>query len=78
MIQCRFTDCSNDEMIHHINQVGKLNIPGIGHSAMFVPANDLHHTMVTSHVKDVPVEETWDLGLIYKTKEEYLGDRKRA
>ena len=28
--------------------------------------------------KDVPVEETWDLGLIYKTKEEYLGDRKRA
>lgn len=28
--------------------------------------------------KDVPVEETWDLSLIYKTKEEYLGDRKRA
>ena len=28
--------------------------------------------------KDVPVEETWDLGLIYKTKEEYLGDRERA
>ena len=28
--------------------------------------------------KDVPVEETWDLSLIYKTKEEYLNDRKRA
>ena len=53
MIQCRFTNCSNDEMIHHINQVGKLNIPGINHSAMFVPANDLHHIMVTSYVKSV-------------------------
>ena len=28
--------------------------------------------------KDVPVEETWDLSLIYKTKEEYESDRKRA
>ena len=28
--------------------------------------------------KDVPVEETWDLSLIYKTKEEYENDRKRA
>ena len=53
MIQCRFTSCSNNEMIHHINQVGKLNIPGINHSAMFVPNNDLHHVMVTSYVKDV-------------------------
>ena len=53
MIQCRFTDCSNDEMIHHINQVGKLNILGIDHSAMFVPNNDLHHVMVTSYVKDI-------------------------
>lgn len=42
MILCRFTNCSNDEMIHHINQVGKLNILGIDHSAMFVPNNDLH------------------------------------
>ena len=28
--------------------------------------------------KDVPVEETWDLSLIYKTKEDYLNDRKRV
>lgn len=53
MIKCRFTDCSNDKMIHHINQVGKLNIPGINHSAMFVPTNDIHHIMVTSYVKGV-------------------------
>lgn len=65
MIKCRFTSCSNNEMIHHINQVGKLNIPGIGHSAMFVPANDLHHTMVTSHVKDV-VES--DKTIVVKTE----------
>ena len=53
MILCRLTNCSNDKMIHHINQVGKLNIPGIDRSAMFVPINDLHHMMVTSYVKDV-------------------------
>ena len=65
MIQCRFTNCSNDEMIHHINQVGKLNIPGIGHSAMFVSANDLHHIMVTSYVKSV-VES--DKTIVVKTE----------
>lgn len=53
MILCRFTNCSNDEMIHHINQVGKLNILGIDRSAMFVPNNDLHHVMVTSYVKSI-------------------------
>ena len=65
MIQCRFTNCSNDEMIHHINQVGKLNIPGINHSAMFVPTNDLHHIMVTSYVKSV-VES--DKTIVVKTE----------
>ena len=65
MIQCRFTNCSNDKMIHHINQVGKLNIFGIGHSAMFVPTNDLHHIMVTSYVKDV-VES--DRTIVVKTE----------
>ena len=65
MIQCRFTNCSNDKMIHHINQVGKLNIPGIDRSAMFVPANDIHHTMVTSHVKGV-VES--DKTIVVKTE----------
>ena len=52
-------------MIHHINQVGKLNITGIGHSAMFVPVNDLHHIMVTSYVKDV-VES--DKTIVVKTE----------
>ena len=65
MIQCRFTYCSNDEMIHHVNQVGKLNIPGINYSAMFVPNNDLHHVMVTSYVKDV-VES--DKTIVVKTE----------
>ena len=65
MIQCRFTNCSNDKMIHHINQVGKLNILGINHSAMFVPANDLHHIMVTSYVKSV-VES--DKTIVVKTE----------
>ena len=65
MIKCRFTSCSNDEMIHHINQVGKLNILGIDHSAMFVPNNDLHHVMVTSYVKDI-VES--DKKIIVKTE----------
>ena len=65
MIQCRFTNCSNDKMIHHINQVGKLNIPGIDRSAMFVPTNDLHHVMVTSYVKDV-VES--DKTIVVKTE----------
>ena len=65
MIQCRFTNCSNDKMIHHINQVGKLNISGIGHSAMFVPTNDIHHIMVTSYVKDV-VES--DKTIVIKTE----------
>ena len=53
MILCRFKNCSNDEMIHHINQVGKLNILGIDRSAMLVPNNDLHHVMVTSYVKSI-------------------------
>ena len=65
MIPCRFTDCSNDEMIHHINQVGKLNILGIDRSAMFVQNNDLHHVMVTSYVKDV-VES--DKTIVVKTE----------
>lgn len=65
MIKCRFTDCSNDKMIHHINQVGKLNIPGINHSAMFVPINDIHHVMVTSYVKGV-VES--DKTIVVKTE----------
>ena len=65
MIQCRFTNCSNDKMIHHINQVGKLNIPGINHSAMFVPANDLHHILVTSYVNSV-VES--DKTIVVKTE----------
>ena len=65
MIQCRFTNCSNDKMIHHINQVGKLNIPGINHSAMFVPANDIHHIMVTSYVTSV-VES--DKTIVVKTE----------
>ena len=65
MILCRFTNCSNDEMIHHINQVGKLNILGIDRSAMFVPNNDLHHVMVTSYVKDV-VES--DKTIVVKTE----------
>ena len=65
MILCRLTNCSNDKMIHHINQVGKLNIPGIDRSAMFVLANDIHHTMVTSHVKDV-VES--DKTIVVKTE----------
>ena len=65
MILCRFTNCSNDEMIHHINQVGKLNILGIDHSAMFVPNNDLNHVMVTSYVKDV-VES--DKTIVVKTE----------
>ena len=65
MILCRFTNCSNDEMIHHINQVGKLNILGIDHSAMFVPNNDLHHVMVTSYVKSV-VES--DKTIVVKTE----------
>ena len=65
MIQCRFTNCSNDKMIHHINQVSKLNIPGINHSAMFVPANDIHHIMVTSYVKSV-VES--DKTIVVKTE----------
>ena len=65
MIQCRFMSCSNNEMIHHINQVGKLNILGIDHSAMFVPNNDLHHVMVTSYVKDV-VES--DKTIVVKTE----------
>lgn len=65
MIKCRFTDCSNDKMIRHINQVGKLNIHGINHSAMFVPINDLHHIMVTSYVKSV-VES--DKTIVVKTE----------
>ena len=65
MILCRLTNCSNDKMIHHINQVGKLNIPGIDRSAMFVPNNDLHHMMVTSYVKDV-VES--DKTIVVKTE----------
>ena len=65
MILCRFTNCSNDEMIHHINQVGKLNILGIDRSAMFVPNNDLHHIMVTSYVKDI-VES--DKTIVVKTE----------
>ena len=65
MIKCRLTNCSNDKMIHHINQVGKLNIPGIDRSAMFVPANDIHHIMVTSYVKDV-VES--DRTIVVKTE----------
>ena len=65
MIKCRLTNCSNDKMIHHINQVGKLNIPGIDRSAMFVPANDIHHIMVTSYVKDV-VES--DKTIVVKTE----------
>ena len=65
MILCRLTNCSNDKMIHHINQVGKLNIPGIDRSAMFVPANDTHHIMVTSYVKDV-VES--DKTIVVKTE----------
>ena len=65
MILCRLTNCSNDKMIHHINQVGKLNIPGIDRSAMFVPANDIHHIMVTSYVKDV-VES--DKTIVVKTE----------
>lgn len=52
-------------MIHHINQVGKLNIYGIGQSAMFVPASDLHHIMVTSYVKGV-VES--DKTIVVKTE----------
>lgn len=65
MIKCRFTDCSNDKMIHHINQVGKLNIYGIDHSATFVPTSDLHHIMVTSYVKGV-VES--DKTIVVKTE----------
>lgn len=65
MMQCRFTNCSNDRMIHHINQTGQLNIPGIGHSAMFVPISDLHHVMITSCVRDV-VES--DKTIIVKTE----------
>lgn len=65
MILCRLTNCSNNKMIHHINQVGKLNIHGIDRSAMFVPANDIHHIMVTSYVKDV-VES--DKTIVVKTE----------
>lgn len=55
-------------MIHHINQVGKLNIPGINHSAMFVPANDIHHVMVTSYVKGVVDVVESDKTIVVKTE----------